>query len=592
MLLLGVLSLGASLMFLAFPALAQGSGGFHLQGLSPETARPGDLLAYTIQYQNFGWPLLSEVFLVGQIPEYSSLDSLPPDCQLYANIVVCSVGPLAQGEGGEIEVILRVDEDAPPEAVISSEVMAVGREPDQNFMWLNSTQGYTEIVVPALSLAKESGASVVYAGEPVTYTYVLTNTGDVALTEVTIADNQKSPPQVCAPVPHLEPSEVITCTWTTTLAADTTNIATASGLDPWSDPVTATASAFVDTIQPPGPGGEGIITLQKTASAEMVYIDETVVYTYTVSNIGDDPVHNITLSDDQLGSIAGPFDLEAGASAVFSASASLTADTTNIATAEGQNLLGDPVTATASAFVGVVAPDVTLSLALNASAPRVYAGDTVTYTYTVNNLGSDTAYDVVLADDLLGMIGGPLDLSAGESAVYVLSQQMDEDTSRVATVTGQDRLGKLLEDTAEIFVDTIQRPGPGGEGILALSVTPSATSVEAGTVVTYTYVVTNHSQDLINDIVVIDDHFGFIALEGDVRAFDTYEGFSLDGGETLILTLVVPLYESTTNVAMASGQDLLQTMVSAEASAFVEARICNPPQGYSIFLPLVSRNSP
>jgi len=549
------------------------------------------LIVYTIKYQNLSWPLLTDTVLASHIPEHASFVSASPTCQLYENTLVCFVGPLAQGEGGEVEVALRVDEDAPAEAVVKGKVVAVGREPGQKPRFLNHAWLWTKIVIPQLLVTKQSSSDIVYAGEQVTYTYTATNTGDVALKDVTIVDDQKLPARVCDPVIMLEPGNTFACTWTTTLDADITNVATATGLDPWGDPVTDTASAFVNTVQRPGEDGGGIITLEKIANAEVVYADESVVYTYTVTNLSSDPVRDISLTDDQLGLIASSFNLEAGESTTFVTSTVLITDTTNVATAMGQNLLGDPVTGTASAFVRVVAPDIALSLSLTTSASRVYTGDIVTYTYIVGNTGSDIACNIALDDDLVGTIASPFGLSGGESVTYVASRALDEDTTNVATATGEDRLGKPLMATDSVLVDTIQRPGPNGEGIIALAVTPSAATVEAGTVVTYIYIVTNVSQDPVTDIVVTDDQFGFIAPSGGTVALDMPCGFTLQGGESRTLTISVPLYQTTRSTVKATGLDLLGTMVLTETTTFVEVFVALS-QEYEIFLPIVSKNGP
>jgi len=689
--------IGLFLALFAFPSLAQACGDFLLRVRGPNRARPGGLIVYTIKYQNLSWPLLTDAVLASHIPEHTSFVSASPTCQLYENTLVCFVGPLAQGEGGEVEVALRVDEDAPAEAVVKGKVVAVGREPGQKPRFLNHAWLWTKIVIPQLLVTKQSSSDIVYAGEQVTYTYTVTNTGDVALKDVTIVDDQKLPARVCDPVIRLEPGNTFACTWTTTLDADITNVATATGLDPWGDPVTDTASAFVNTvqrpgedgggiitlekianaevvyadesvvytytvtnpsgdpvhdisltddqlgliassfnleagegttfvtstvlitdttnvatamgqnllgepvtdtasafvntIQQPGPSGGGIITLEKVASAEVVHADESVIYTYTVTNPSSDPVHDISLTDDQLGLIASSFNLEAGESTTFVTSTVLVTDTTNVATAMGQNLLGEPVTDTASAFVRFVAPDIALSLSLTTSASRVYTGDIVTYTYIVSNTGSDIAYNIALSDDLVGTIASPFGLSGGESATYVASRALDEDTTSVATATGEDRLGKPLMATDNVLVDTIQRPGQNGEGIIVLTVTPSAATVEARTVVTYIYIVTNVSQDPVTDIVVTDDQFGFIAPLGGTVALDMPQGFMLQGGESRTLTISVPLYQTTRSTVKATGLDLLGTMVLTETTAFVEVFVALS-QEYEIFLPIVSKNGP
>ena len=691
---------GVFLMLLAFPSLIQASEDFLLQGFGPDVARPGDVISYTIEYQNLGWPLLNDVVLIGLFPQYTSPVSASPGCKLWSSSMWCVVGTLEQGEGGQVEVSLRVDEDVPSGTLLKSEVKAKGREPGGELMRLDVAWLRTLIVVPALEILKQPSASVIYAGEQVTYTYTLINTGDVALGSVAIMDDQKSPPQVCDSPAGLGPGEVLTCTWTTVLQVDATNTATGIGLDPWGGVVTDTATATVDVIHPgievvktagsaviyageevmytyevTNPGddplssvsvtddrcrpvrfergdidgdglldtdevwryacsavldedttnlataegtdslggvvtdtdsifvntvqlpGEGIINLEKVASAPLVYVGETVVYTYTVSNLSEDPIHNISLTDDHLGVIADSFDLVAGGSAIYVTETVLMTDTTNLATAVGYNLLGDEVSDDASVFVGVVPPDVALSLSVAANALVVYQGDTVTYTYIITNVGSDTAFNVVLSDFQSSAVRRPLDeygpytLTGGESVTISTAKSLDADTNNVVMATGTDALGRLLSATDSVFVNTIQRPGPDGEGILILSVAPSAMSVVSGTVVTYTYVVTNVSQDPVGNIVVEDEVFGYILPRRRGSDLDVPEGFALEAGESRTLTHTVTLYESTFNVAGASGEDLLGTIVSAEATAFVEV-VPGPTHRYFVFMPTAFKNVP
>ncbi len=480
---LGSVLVCAVLLFFAFPALVRACRDFMLEISAPDMARAGDAITYTIRYQNVDWPLLTDVVLTGPIPEYTSFVSAPAGCQLDEDVLVCWIGTLTYGQGGKARVTLRVNEGTPSEAVIVGKVKAVSKEPGKKPVFLNSAQGYTDIVAPALSVTNQPSKDVVQGGEQVTYTYTVTNTGDVALTNVTIRDDQKSPPEVCPSLAWLQADQTFTCTWTTALEVDTTNVATATGLDPW----------------------------------------------------------------------------------------------------------GDPVTDSDSAFVRVAAQDAALSVTLTASAPRVHQGDVVTYTYVVSNTGADMAYNVVLRDDAVGEIGGPFELAGGESVTYIRSVALAEDTTNVVTATGQDNVGQSLVATGSVFVDTIQQPGPNGEGILALTISPSATSVQVSTVVTYTFVVTNVSQDAVHRIVVLDDQFGYITMLGEPQTLDVPQGFTLQAGESRTLTLVVPIFRSTRNVTLASGQDLLETVVSAEARAFVRVLTGQPLGSHVVFLPLVFR---
>ena len=371
---------GVIAIFLALPTPTLAYQDFLFQIFGPRIARPGDTITFSLQYQNLGWPSLTDIVIGGRILEHTSFVSASPGCYVFDNILVCLVGALEQGEGGQVELTLHVDEDAPANLLVQSKLLAIGREPCGTLMILGRAWLSIKIVVPALEIAKQPSASVIYVGDQVTYTYTLTNTSFAYLEDVTIVDDHKTPPQVCGPVYYkLWPGDTLTCTWTTTLYADTINTATGTGVDPWGDPVTDTASAHVNTVEPPG---EGVIVLEKAASAEVVYVGDTLVYTYTVANLGDHPLHDISLTDDHLGVIATSFELAAGEGEVFTATTDLTADTTNVATAVGYNLLGDLATDTASAHVNTVKPpgEGIIALEKAASAEIVYVGDTVVYT--------------------------------------------------------------------------------------------------------------------------------------------------------------------------------------------------------------------
>ncbi len=583
---------GLCLFSIAFPHLVQACGDrdFFLRAHGPKYARPDDVVVYTVEYKNLGDVPFTDIVLYGPIPEHTSLASASADCQVFEDTIECHIAKLAGGEEGYFEMTLHVDEGAPADAFIHVKVTAVGEKPDQEAKFLDDTCKRTKVVVPQMTVTKDPSQDIVYSEESVTYTYVVANTGNVSLKKVVLVDDKKQSAQVCESVRKLKPGKSFTCTWTTALNGDTTNVATATAVDPWGDVVTDTASAFVNTIQRPQEGGSGIIALDMVASAPAIHAGEMMSYTYTATNASQDLVLDIALTDDQLGLLAPPFDLQAGESATFVTTTVLMTDTTNVATAVGRNLLGDLVSDTASAYVHVAVPDAALSLSLTASAPRVYQGDVVAYTYVVSNTGSGPVYNVVLSDDVVGTIAGPFDLAGGESATFAVSRVLNEDTMNVVTATGEDSVSQSLKATDSVFVDTIQR----GE-ILVLTVTPGAEKVQAGAMVTYTYIVTNQGQDPICQIVVRDDQFGYItnfSSPDGISTQDVPHGFCLQGGASRTAAFALRLDQSTQNTAVATGVDLLMTKVSAQATAFVDVLTIETPQDHVVFLPIVSNNGP
>ena len=84
------------------------------------------------------------------------------------------------------------------------------------------------------------------------------------------------------------------------------------------------------------------------------------------------------------------------------------------------------------------------------------AGETITYTFTVENTGNVTLYDVVVTDPLVTVMGGPIaELAPGEvdsttfSGVYAVTQIdiNDGHVFNTATVTGYDAQGVPVTDT-------------------------------------------------------------------------------------------------------------------------------------------------
>ena len=111
---------------------------------------------------------------------------------------------------------------------------------------------------PAIHVEKTPSVTTLPAGGgEVTYTYVVTNTGDVELSDVSVSDNK------CAPVTYvsgdtnddelLDLNETWTFTCTTTITAKTTNTATATGHD-GDTTVTDKDYATVDVAPAPEPG--------------------------------------------------------------------------------------------------------------------------------------------------------------------------------------------------------------------------------------------------------------------------------------------------------------------------------------------------
>ena len=186
---------------------------------------------------------------------------------------------------------------------------------------------------PPIVIVKEADQTVV-SGSTVTFTIAVTNTGGVTLTNVTISDTLALN---CARVIHdLNPGAGTSyeCTRTNVTVAFT-NTATVTATSLVSGVVSYTDTASVHVIDPH-------IEIVKTANPTVVYANDGVTYTYAVTNPGDDPLSNVSASDDRCSPVTfvgGDTNhdglLDVSETWTYTCSTTISVDTTNTAEARG-----------------------------------------------------------------------------------------------------------------------------------------------------------------------------------------------------------------------------------------------------------------
>ena len=154
---------------------------------------------------------------------------------------------------------------------------------------------------PGISIDKTASPTTILAGADVTYTYVVTNTGNVDLDPVTVSDDNGTPGDASddfaptCPATKLAVGEDMTCTAVVSgIDVTTTNVAVATG-NYGEDKVTDNDDATV-TVEPPAtaPG----ISIDKTASPTTIVAGAEVTYTYVVTNTGNTDLDPVTVVDD------------------------------------------------------------------------------------------------------------------------------------------------------------------------------------------------------------------------------------------------------------------------------------------------------
>ena len=390
------------------------------------------------------------------------------------------------------------------------------------------------------------GAGQVTSGDTIAYTFTVTNTGTTTLTDAQITDPMLGGSVTCAALDgaSLAPGQSVTCDPVDYLLTqddidDGVVRNTASVIaDAPVGTVTDTASASADIDRTAGIDlVKSVGQVQDANDDGFIGAGDTVEYTFTVRNTGNTTLTDVTVSDplldadplcevESLGTGAssdcGPFvytltqaDIENGSRP-------------NTATATATSPLGSESDSASAEVMFVGTPGVALTKTPGEPVDvtgdgMIGAGDTITYRFTIHNIGTTVLTDIVLDDPLLG---GVVDCAALEGLelapqdeiecgplVYVLTQD-DVDTSTVsntATVVGQSVAGSADDsDTVDVTV----------LGTDALTLLKSAAAVvdangngrtDAGDTIAYTFTVTNSGTTGLTEVSVSDPR-----LDGDV----------------------------------------------------------------------------
>jgi hypothetical protein len=418
---------------------------------------------------------------------------------------------------------------------------------------------------PVITLTKTPSTTDVCNGSntQVTYTYVVNNTGAIAVSGSVVDDNA-TPLNTADDVnigtfTNLAAGASQSFTHVFTVNGTRTNIATASATT--SDGLSTNASATATVT-----GHACTISLTKTASVTNVCngSNTPVTYTYVVKNTGDFFNVSGTVTDNVYGSIGAFGPLAPGASASLTKTAAVNGTVTNTGTATGTFNDAASTSASATASATVTGHTCSISLTKTPSVTSVCnsANTSVTYTYVVKNTGDFFNASGTVTDNVYGSIGAFGPLAPGASATLTKTAAVNGTVTNIGTAnaTFDDSTSTTASATATATVT-------GHNCSISLTKTPSVTSVCTGsnTSVTYTYVVTNNSDFFSISGTVTDNVLGSIGSFG-----------PLAPGASQTLTKVGTVNGTVTNVGTASGtfNDAATTSASATATATVTGVKC------------------
>ncbi|CAA9200440.1 DUF7507 domain-containing protein [Flavobacterium collinsii] len=370
---------------------------------------------------------------------------------------------------------------------------------------------------PSIAITKDgsyvdaNADGITNVGDVINYTFVVKNTGNVTLTNVTVTDNNAVITGGPLATLGVGASDTTTFTGVHTLTqsdintGNVYNLATATGTPPSGTPVTGTSTDPTPCATCPTDPACPTCTITPLAQTPSIaitkdgsYVDanadgitnvgDVINYTFVVKNTGNVTLTNVTVTDNNAVITGGPLaTLEVGASntTTFTGVHTLTqseinvGNVYNLATATGTPPSGTPVTGTstdptpcATCTIDPSCPTCTItpltqtpSIAITKDGSYVDAnadgitnvGDVINYTFVVKNTGNVTLTNVTVTDNNAVITGGPLaTLGVGTSdttiftGVHTLTQS-DINAGNVynlATATGTPPSGTPVTGTS------------------------------------------------------------------------------------------------------------------------------------------------
>jgi len=383
----------------------------------------------------------------------------------------CATTPLAPGEFMDCTVDYKVQQGDLDRGSVSNTATATATPPAG--LTAPTSSPSTVVVTaeqePALTLTKSvAPTTAVAAGDEVTYSFLVTNSGNVTVTDVEITetafdgDSANLSAIVCpAEGDSLAPAASVTCTATYELAqadvdrGSVSNSATATADAPGDleDPVSTASTAVVTVSAAPA------LTLTKSVSGSAAdEVGDTVSYLFVVTNTGNVTVANVGISETAFTGTGEAVAIDCPTTPLAPAGevtctgtyeltqADVDAggiDNTAIATADAPD--ESQVASPPSSARATIDPDSELTLVKSVSSGDFGLGDEITYSFAVTNTGNVTVSDIVIDETLFSGTGSALDILCESTS---LAADAQTECAATYTITQADVDAGTIDNTA------------------------------------------------------------------------------------------------------------------------------------------------
>jgi len=229
----------------------------------------GDTIGFLITVGNNGPGTADGVTLTDTLPTNGglvwSIDLIDgqapgsePPCSITDGVLTCDFGSLESGASHTVHITSPTNSTTSCGAVNNTVTVDALNEPNTpEFTANDQASASLTVICPGISIVKTVNPVSGNPGDTVTYTYVVTNTGDTTLFNVSVDDDVIGH---IGDIAKLEPGETVTLTKDFVLPAgdpEVTNVGTATGTDVLGTKVSDNDDAFVTIVKaenpPPAP---------------------------------------------------------------------------------------------------------------------------------------------------------------------------------------------------------------------------------------------------------------------------------------------------------------------------------------------------
>ena len=570
-------------------------------------AKAGDVITYTLSLTNDGNVDLTDVELVDlkegvKVKEYSW-----PSRE----------GFLAAGETVTAIAEYVLTQEDIDVTVLKNEASGKGRAPDGTWVNAEIPNIITKELHPEITLVKDVDIDEIgeaKAGDTLTYTVTVTNTGDATLHDVTLTDSMAD---VLSDVVYdretstLGPSESFVMTANYALTQEdinkgtVTNTAKVTAKDPEETEISSQDEAVTKL------GQSASCTVTKKASVTKISSADAVAgyeirYDFTASNTGNTTLSDVTFADALLESAGSEIEwdwqnkgtLLPGQTIKGHAVYSLTQDdvsagqVTNAVIMNAKDPKGDPlepVKAEVTTIVEKCAAHKVEKTVDRDIIEKAKAGDTLTYTMVYRNTGNVPLRDISFTDEMLKEAGidirwdwpetalrgetkvlGPGESVTGKATYKITQADIDrgEITNMIAAYASDPDGNPLDPATSEVKTQ-ISR-------ISRLTVKKSVDKAslnnpKEGAQLTYTFSIANEGSTTLRDITLVDSLTGHglseIRMKYPEASRELLPGTTMSATATYTLTAADIKAGKVLNSVYAIAKDPSKKDVTSEKSS-------------------------